>query len=284
MPNQPVTNDQQDVDLDTLFDNARASGNISGRSQALLKRVAPRIQTTMPPAPLKNRKNQERVVFLLIPDNSGSTAWGDNYKSIVEGVNIFRDALLDAEVAAEVLILMMNDNPRYVSKVMGDPSATAFTWMDLESLPTFTEENWVTGETPLHFRLVQGVGSAIAREQYWSSRKNVRVFVVLITDGKNEVYSNDIPNTSADDAHQVMTDFLRQENHRAFAMVVNNPDLDAAAICAQLGFNADDTRDVQRDKHAIRAWCQTASRAVKAASKAASPSSVKLGSPDPDND
>lgn len=259
--------DNQTPNAADLFQSAAQSGDLSPGSAKILTGLSARINKTMNTLAVNTSVTELLQVCMLL-DNSPSMEQNRNHLAVIEGHNLVVDALLSARGidSVETLTMALNPCPRYVKRITGDTDS--FKWCALKAAPRLDKTGFIHGSgTPLYDRVLETLGSVVARTKWWEDNYGVqtRSVTLIMTDGGD----NDSTKTAKDVA-RVITDMLASEKHRIYFMgVTTNGADDFRAIGKEMGLPDSSIDEVERDPKAIRAKFQMFSQSAVALSSAA---------------
>ena len=148
--------------------------------------------------------------------------------------------------------------------------ADDFKWTALRAAPRLVIDSYTRGMTPLFDRVLELLGSVVARTKWWEDEYGVQTTsrTLIMTDGED----NESKFTAADVA-QVVRDMLAMEKHQIFLAGIKGYDnIDFKALGKSMGLPDHCIDTVPSDEKAIRSWLELRSQsAVSAPAPAGAP-------------
>ncbi len=260
---------------DELFKAAAQSGDISPGSAAILGGLSARINKTMSPLLVQPSVTELLQVSMLL-DNTPSMENNKNHLAVIEGHNLVVEALLQAKGldSVETLTALINPCKNYTRRIAGDTDV--FRWCGLRVAPRLDKTGFIQGSaTPLYDRVLETLGSVLARTRWWEDTYGVqtRSVTLLLTDGGN----ND-GKAAASDVAKVVEDMLASEKHKIMFMGVSVGGIDFRSIGREMGIPDECIDVVAKDPKSIRSSFQMFSQSAVALGQQNAAMVAKFGS------
>lgn len=256
------------TNIQTLFANANAEGNLSSAAQTILSvpDIAAQINAAMG-VPAVDVRSSEVFVCTLLVDDSGSIASAGNEQLIRDGVNLVRNALIKSDARKSILMCV-----RYLNGHVVIP------FTPIEQVPLLDNSNYqANGGTPLYDMTVVALGDVLAKTQEFSDRGvPVRSATMIVTDGRDE-HSHRI--RRPEEIVDIMRDVLQSETHIVSGMgIQDNRSTDFRDIFKRMGIQDKWILTPTATEHDIRlCWGTFSQTAARGSQGAAAYSQTQLG-------
>jgi len=249
------------ANITSLFQSAKDQGALTPAAAQALAHIdiGADIQNAMG-APAANFDTAASVILVnLRVDDSGSIRFSGNTEVVRSGVNMVKEALIEAKQSDGVLEAIT-----YINGTVICPFSL------LKDVPDLDTHNYnPDGGTPLYVSTLASLAQTVAKTQeFQNSGVPVRSITCLVTDGQNEDFSK----TTAKDVASVVKAMLNTENHIIACIGIDNGSCDFKAIFDEMGIPKDwvlivDASDPAKAKHNIRKAFRTVSQSVVRASQ-----------------
>jgi hypothetical protein len=209
--------------IKALFESAREQGTLSARSVHALNVVdlGAQIQAGLG-VNVDDVESSEVVLVTMMPDDSGSSRFAGNARSVREGHNLVLEALADCRQKDDIFV-----HNRYLN------GQVLYPYTPIDSATRMNGSNYDPNQgTPLYDQTVVLLATVLAKAQEFADNGvPVRTITLLISDGA------DCHSTNATAAHvaALVEDMLVAENHIVAAMGIDDGSTDFHRVFRDMG-------------------------------------------------
>jgi hypothetical protein len=256
----------ENVNLDTLFEEAQDEGLISPESAQALKvhDIGTQIQDGLG-VNVDDVQASEVVLVTLMPDDSGSIRFAGNSQVVRDGHNLILDALSSSKQKDNILV-----HCRYLN------GSVLYPYCSLDQAVRMDNSNYDPNlGTPLYDQSVILLGTVLAKtKEFADNGVPVRTVSLIITDGCDQGSCRSAPQ----DVAQIVKDMLMAETHIIAAMGIEDGYTNFNNIFKKMGLRDEWILTPQNSGSDIRKAFQVFSQsAVKVSQSAVNFSKTAMG-------